>query len=198
MITKEETKIIDERLSFTPEEQVTMFKDLAHMSYFDVIEKYKLGDRYKNKGAARLGLVNIVRKIIKAPDLYGISQEAVDIVKSTLDARNPQKGNSSKNLEIVRERDQLSTSMESLRDKAIELMHEKLDKIKKSKTELDGVKLKELMDVVSTAIDKTKLIKGESTDHVIHYSKIDVGSINPQEALKLVLKAREALIEQKN
>lgn len=195
---KEETTVAGkQRVPFTNEQRASMFKDLAHMSYYDVIAKYKLDEYYANKGAARLGLVNIVRQIVKAPDLYGISREAADIVQTALNSRNPTKGGTPNAMVVAKEMDSLSNSMESLRDKAIELMHNKLDKIKKNKDELDGIKLKELMDVVSSAIDKTKVIKGETADHVIHYSKIDVGDVSPQEALKLVLKAREALIEQK-
>jgi hypothetical protein len=47
------------------------------------------------------------------------------------------------------------------------------------------------------AVDKYRLVKGESTDNIIHYSKLNLDNVSPEEALTLVLKAREAVIDSK-
>ena len=59
------------------------------------------------------------------------------------------------------------------------------------------IKIKEIADVMAMAIDKYRLVKGESTDNVIHYSKLELDNVSPAEALNLVLKAREAFIDSK-
>ena len=69
--------------------------------------------------------------------------------------------------------------------------------INKNKNTLADVKLKEVSDILAMAVDKIRFVKGESTETVVHLSKMSLDDVSPEEAMKLVLKAREALVEGK-
>ena len=75
------------------------------------------------------------------------------------------------------------------------ILRRKLGKIKTNK-ELDDISFRDIKDIVAMTIDKTRLYSGQSTENVVQYSKVDP-NLSPQEAMTLLLKAREAIIEQK-
>lgn len=145
-----------------------------------------------------MAVYNVYNRVQKAPELYGITPEVVELVKETVASRkltNTASGN--KALVAEREKEAFRDKLEVIRDTAAEILNKKLLKLNKSSRSIDDIKIKEIADVMAMAIDKYRLVKGESTDNVIHYSKLELDNVSPAEALNLVLKAREAFIDSK-
>lgn len=183
------------QLKLTKEEELQIFRGLVHKTGLELANEYNFGDSYNTDGAKRIAVFNIVRKIKKAPELYGVSEGELNLVQEAIDARrivhNPMQV-------FVKEREvkEYKDKLEVIRDQATQLLSKKLEHLSKGKN-VEAVKLNEIANVVSMAIDKFRLVKGESTDNIVHFSKIDLKDIKPEDALSLVLKAREALVEGK-
>jgi hypothetical protein len=182
-------------LKLTKEEEAAIFKGLVHKTGLELANEYDFGRVFDTDGAKRLAVHNIVKKIKKAPDLYGISREVVELVEEALNDRrivhNPMQV-------FVKEREMLEfkDKLEVIRDQAADILSKKLEKLS-GKKNMDDVKIKEIADVMSMAIDKFRLVKGESTDNIVHFSKLDMKDISPDQALQLILRAREAVIDSK-
>ena len=178
----------------TKEQEIELFKMLSHKTSTEAGKSFGLQDVMKNDGAIRIYVYNIVRRITAAPELYGISQDGIDIVRAALDAR---KGNRPSALTVAKEKEEFKDKLEVIRDTATDILSKKLQMINKNKNTLADVKLKEVSDILAMAVDKIRLVKGESTETVVHLSKMSLDDVSPEEAMKLVLKAREALVEGK-
>lgn len=182
-------------LRLTKEEEASIFKGLVHKTGLELANEYDFGRVYKTDGAKRLAIFNLTRKIKKAPELYGISNEVVELVEEALNDRrivhNP--------LQVfVKDREvrEYKDKLEVIRDQATQLLSKKLEQLGKGKN-IETIKLSEIANVVAMSIDKYRLVKGESTENIVHFSKMNLDGIKPEDALALVLKAREALLESK-
>lgn len=180
-------------MGLTKQQEVALFKDLTHMTSLEAAKKYGIDKHYERKGSQRLAVHNVVKRVRKSPELYGISQEAVDLVLQELEARKELlAGDSKQTMALVaKERDEFKDNLQDIRDNAAKLLKIKLKRLSKDKKALDQANIKSISDVLSMAIDKDRLINNESTENVFRFNKTDFSDVNPQEALKLVLAARE-------
>jgi len=183
----------DERI-LSREQEAELFKHLIDKTAIEAAEAMGITDRYETNASIRIYVFNVVRRIKKAPELWGISKDAVDMVQKALDSRAVVKSS-----QVIKEkqREEFKDRLEVIRDTAADILTKKLAIINKNKNTLDGVKLKDISDIMKDAYQSIRLIKGESTDNVIHYSKVDLDKVTPEEAMNLILKARENLIESK-
>lgn len=182
-------------LRLTLEEEVEIFKGLVHKTGLELANEYNFGRCYTTDGAKRLAIFNIVRKIKKSPDLYGVGTDVIELVQEAMDARkivhNP--------LQVFvkdREIKEFKDKLEVIRDQAAEILSKKLEKATKGKN-IEDIKITEVSNILAMAIEKLRLVKGESTENIIHFSKMDLSKVSPEEALNLVLRAREAIVESK-
>ena len=182
------------KIVLTNEQTSELFKSLIHKTSVEAAKEYGIHHMYTTDGALRMFVHNLVKKVTKAPELYGLTPDAVAIVLDALQARKFKAGNTSL---MVKEREALEfkDKLAVIRDTATTILQKKLNKINKNQKDIDNIPIKDILAVMATATDKHRLVQGESTENVTNYSKIDVGSIKPQDALALVLKAREAYIE---
>jgi hypothetical protein len=180
------------------EMRTAMFKDLATMTIMEISRKYGIDKLYPSEASQQMTLTNIFNDIKKAPELYSISTDAVEVVQSALNERNPMHKTKSSVPIAVREREELKDKVQLIAEKTAEALNMKLNKLLKDKKSLDEIPLRELAGLLGTSIDKSRLLKGESTEHVMHYSKLDTKTVTPEEAMNLILKAREAMIESSN
>lgn len=180
----------------TKDQEVEIFKALTHNTALEVGKKFGLGEHFTSDGAIRLAVHNVYMRVKKVPEFYGLTQDVVDLVTETVAARKIS-NNPGSVLVAERERLEFKDKLETIRDTAAEILNKKLDKLNKSSRTIDDIKIKEIADVLSMAVDKYRLVKGESTENVIHYSKLNLDNVSPEEALSLVLKARELIIDSK-
>ncbi len=187
------------KMNFISKEmRVAMYKDLTFMTALEVSKKYGIDKLYPTPGSQYICVYTIAKAISKAPDLFGVSQDVVDIVSESLKLRNPtNKTLGEKKSVELREKDELKDKVQLIAEKTAEALNKKLDKALKTAKDLEDIPLRELASLLGTAIDKSRLLKGESTEHVMHYAKLDTDSVTPEQAMELILRAREAMIESK-
>lgn len=179
-------------IKLTREQEIEIFKSLVDKTATESMKALGLDSMFKNDGAIRIHVYNIISKIKKAPELWGLSQDAVDVVSRALDGRKiAHKTGYIKE----REKEQFKDRLEVIRDTAADILTKKLSIINRNKQSIGEVKLKDISDVLKDATTALRVAKGESTENVIHYSKIDLDKVSPEEAMKLIFKAREALVE---
>jgi len=174
------------------EQEAQIFKALSHKSYKTVGYEFGLQHICANDTQVRSLVMMIARKVRKAPELYGLSQDTVDVIDEAMAARSLKPNEVNRENALANEgfRDKL----EAIRDKTADMLMKKLKKYDTAKS-IDGISIRDLKDLLATAVDKSRLLRGESTDNIIKISKIDTDNMKPEDALKFVMKAREALIE---
>lgn len=192
---KEETKpTIIARL--TKEQETNIFKALAHKSYKEAGKEYGLHLIYNDDDAKITSAVfSIARKIKKAPELWGLSKDTVDVVQQALDSRSVRK-NPRLRAEVAIQTESFRDKLDNMRDTVAEIIDKKLKKYNTAKG-VDNVQLRDLKDLLGMAIDKGRLLRGESTENIIKHSSINTEDLDPKEALAIVMRAREALVESK-
>lgn len=173
-------------------QELEIFKALSHKSYKTVGYEFGLQHFFDNDTQVRSAVMNIARKVKRAPELYGISQDVVDVIEEAMASRSLKPGVTKQENALANEtfRDKLET----MRDKVADMIMKKLNKYDTAKG-IDGISIKDLKDLLATAVDKSRLLRGESTENIIRMSKVDTDDMKPEDALKFIMKAREALIE---
>ena len=174
------------------EQEAQIFKALSHKSYKTVGYEFGLHLICENDTQVRTTVMSIARKVRKAPELYGLSQDTVDVIDEAMAARSLKPSDVTRDNNLANEtfRDKL----EAIRDKTADMLMKKLKKYDTSKS-IDGISVKDLKDLLATAVDKSRLLRGESTENIVKLSKVDTDNMKPEDALKFIMKAREAMIE---
>lgn len=178
----------------TKEQEVEMFKSLTHKSYQQVGKDFGFHYYYDTPVKIRGAVLKIVHRIRKAPELYGISQDVIAVIEEAAASRSIAK-NPHIRAQIAIEEDSFKDKLDHMRDTTAEMIQKKLNRANKSSKSLEGISIRDLKDLLSMAIDKSRLLKGESTETIVKLSRIDTDSMSPDEALQVVMKAREALLD---
>lgn len=196
MDTKEEEAFDKEvkKPEFTKEQEAEMFKSLAHKSYKVVGHEFGLHFYYKTDAQVRSAVMNVARKVRKAPEIYGISQDAIDVVDEAAASRSI-KNNPKIRSDIAIQNESFRDRLDTMRDTIAEMIQKKLKKDNKSKN--PKVSYRDLKDLLATVIDKSRLLRGESTENIVKLSKLDTDTMSPEEALRVIMKARDVLVESK-
>lgn len=194
--TPEEADVAVTIPHLTKIQEADMFKALAHKSYKQVGHDFGLHFYYKTDPQVRTAVMNIARKIRKAPELWGISPDAVEVIDEAAASRSIKKNPRIKS-DIAIMAESFRDKLDTMRDQVADMIMQKLEIYGKNKKSLDGVSIRDLKDLLAVAIDKSRLMRGESTDNITKLAKLDVDDMSPEEALKVIMKAREALIDNK-
>ncbi len=191
---KEEVKPV--KILLTREQEAQMFKSLAHKTYKEVGYDFGVHLMYPDNNASVTQFVySIVNKIRRAPELWGLSEDTIEVIQEAIDARSVAKNPRIKG-EIALQEESFRDKLDNMRDTVAEIIQRKLKKYNTNKGHED-VHLRDLKDLLSMAIDKGRLLRGESTENLIKLSRIDTDDMTPEEALKIVMKSRDALVESK-
>ena len=179
------------KMELSKEQELEIFLALKTGSLLEVGKKFGLDKYYGSDDKVRSTVSYIAGKVKRKPELYGISDGSVRDVVSSTAARTGQ------NIEVVIDgATSFRDKLDNIRDTAAEILTKKLDTLN-TKKGIEGVKLTDIKEILAMAIDKSRLLRGESTENITKMSKIDVDSLKPEDALKMILRAREALMEAK-
>lgn len=192
--TKEEVKPV--KVVLTKEQEAMIFKSLAHKTYKEA--GYDFGVQYmfpNNDKRVTSFVAEIAKKIKKAPELWEISEDTVEVIQEALDSRSIKK-NPHYNSDVALQEESFRDKLDDMRNKVAALIFKKLKKYDKVNG-LKDVQLRDLKDLLGMAIDKGRLLRGESTENIKKLSPLNVDSMKPEEALAIIMKAREVLIEGK-
>lgn len=180
----------------TREKEAEIFKALAHKSYSEVGKDFGLHLIYPDDTAKVTSVVfGIARKVRRAPELWGLSEDTVEVIQEAIDKRSVKKNPKIKS-DIAIMEESFRDKLDSMRDRVANLIGKKLDKFEKKGGE-DGVSIKDLKELLVMAIDKGRLLRGESTENIKKLSPMNVDNLKPEDALAIVMKARDVLIENK-
>lgn len=175
--------------------ELEIFKSLAYKSYKDVGYDFGFQHFYENDKLITAAVFAIARKIRKAPELWGISSDAVEVIEDALASRSV-KNNPKIKSDIAIMEEGFRDRLDTMRDKVADIIMLKIAEYEK-KGGHKLVSIRDLKDLLAMAIDKGRLLRGETTDNIVRLAKIDADSLSPEEALKVIMKAREALVESK-
>lgn len=177
--------------------EAAIFKRLAYKSAYETGIEFGFDQTHKDAKAIRNAVTYIFNKVKDNPERYGLSKEVVALVSEGVAHR--QVATTRNELTVVEreiESGDIKNLVTGVRDKTWRLIDRKLQRASKSNKRLDDIGLRELGTLAGIAFDKAQIISGQATEHVALMGKID-GSINPQDALDLVLKMREATVASK-
>lgn len=178
-----------------------VFKALATKSIVQVANEFEFDKYYKSTSGMRNAVHKIYREVQHEPEKFGLSNDTIELVVEGVEARKSI--GLFNNTPTVREQkeDESNKNFSELaqdgRNKAIRLLHKKMDRIDKSRKKLDNVSAGELAKVYGILFDKSQIIKGEATEHVKVLSKNIDDSLTADERLDYVLKLREVNNESK-
>lgn len=201
--TKEEKKeekavepVAPVKIILTKEQQAAMFKSLAHKTFKEVGYEYGIHLMFPGNDVRVTSFVHeIVKKIKKAPEIWGLSQDTVDVIQEALNSRSI-KNNPNVRSDIALQEESFRDKLDTMRDTVAEIITRKLKKYNTVKG-AENVQLRDLKDLLSMAIDKGRLLRGESTENLVKLSKLDTDNMSPEDAMKVILKAREVLTDGK-
>lgn len=178
-------------------QEAKLFKSLAHQSYKQAAMDNGLHLLFPGASPSKLNSIvsGIVKKITKAPEIWGLSQDTVDVVQEAMDSRSI-KNNPRIRSDIAIQEESFRDKLDTMRDTVAEIITKKLKKYNKGQGHEDA-SIRDLKDLLAMAIDKSRLLRGESTENIIKMSKLDTDNLSPQDAMNVILKARDVLLENK-
>lgn len=184
-------------MQLTQEQEVDIFKHLAYKSAYETGLEFGLDKTHKDAKAIRNAITNIYNKVKKNSDRYGISNDIKTLVQDAM--ANRQIATTRNNIVVAEKEidsDDIKKIIPGVRDKAWKLIDRKLSRAGRTNKALDAVSFRDLGTLAGISFDKSQIISGQATEHVALMGKIE-GNINPQDALALVLKMREATVASK-
>lgn len=169
-----------------------MYKALANKSYAQVAVDFKIDIHYKSAAGYRNAVYRIAKEVEGNPEKYGVTQEVVDIVKTSAEDRK-----SNPSHQVTETQDSALMDFSNItdvtivgRNKMAELLHKKIDLLNSNKKALEKVNLVQLTTAFGTLFDKARILQGEATENIAVKAKI-TKDMDPDEALDQLLNMRE-------
>lgn len=154
---------------------------------------FELDKHYQNSASVKAAVYGHFQKAKVTPEEYGLTHDRVEILKAIVSNRTlPVAVNHS-----LREKTDAEDSKTfpelvlSGRVKAMKLLHAKLDRIARSKKQIDDTNLSTLAQTAGILFDKGQILSGEATENVALLAKVE-SNMSPEAAIEAVLKMRES------
>lgn len=179
-------------MNFGTEKELEIFNKLAYRSTYEVGLEYGFDKVYKDPRAIKNAVYSLFTKVKNNPERYNLTPEAMDIVLAAMKSRAASSKRSGPSITEQNQDVDFKQVVLNTRDAIGGLISRKIQKMQNSKKALDAVSLKELTTAFGIMFDKGQIVKGEATEHIAHYAKID-GELTPEQAMEMILKGREAV-----
>lgn len=185
-------------VKLTDNQKVGMFKALATKSTYDVGIQFGLDKHYSKPASIKTKVYSVYREVIDNHEKFGLTPDTVDLVKDAVSNRDVAVSNKPKQAEVadINQSDVKSLTLGS-RDKALKLIHRKLEQLESSPRKMDNESLVTLGKIFGILFDKAQIIQGQATEHVAVMGKIDK-DMDPEAALQAVLQTREVIQSEKH
>lgn len=183
-------------MRYGKEKEIQIFKALGQKSALQVGLQFGFDKVYKDNRSIRNAVQSIYNKIKNNSEEYGVNQEIVEMVETSMAERKHAVVGSQEPSLAEKEEESLDFKemVTNIRDKSFGLISKKLDMVSSSKKKLDALSFKELGVIAGIAFDKTQILKGEATEHIAVAAKISE-NITPEQAIEIALNNREATVE---
>ena len=189
-------------MKVTDDKKGLLFKMLAQKSLYDTGVELGFDKHYRDMASVKSAVYRIYQQVRKDPEKYGVNLETAKLVEDVVSSRSiaVTSVNNSPTLREQREALEKADIKELVltgRQKALKLVHRKLDMIGSSKKRLAEANLSTLAQTFGIIFDKAQIIQGEATENVALLAKIDA-NLTPDQALEAILKLRETHQEDKD
>lgn len=190
----------------TDDKKQRIFLMCGDMNFTEVGFQFELDKYYKSVASMKDTVQRIYNNVKNDPIKYGLDYERANTVVEKVSDRQTSglipKGTTTPDMPLREKQEILNPNdikglMLGSRNKAAKIIHEKLERISRSKKSIDDIGLGELAKVVGILFDKGQIIQGQSTENIAVMSKNIDSSLTPEEALATVLKMREATMADK-
>jgi hypothetical protein len=183
--------------TLTDDRKSRIFLACANKTYTEVGYEFDLDKHYKSVASMKDAVKKTYAAVKNDPIKFGIDYERANTVVDKVNTRQtaglvPRGGT-----EVLREKVELLNPQDikglmlGARNKAAKIIHEKLDRMSRSKKAIDDIGLGEMAKVVGILFDKGQIIQGQSTENIAVMSKNIDANLQPEEALDMVLRMRE-------
>lgn len=180
----------------TQEKKADIFKYLSNHSLYETGIFFGYDKYYKTKS----GLVSLINRIYNEvkqnPKKFNIQAETQALIVQNAENRKLEKAGQPVKVTIEKDfpLDELRNEdfIKKISRKSLVLLNRKLDLVSKSNKSLKSVPLPHLTVLAGIMFDKERIIKGQPTDFIAQYSKIEL-DITPEAKLKMLLDIQESI-----
>lgn len=173
----------------------SIFKALATKTQYETGIEFGFGDYYNSNTSIINAIGRIYREVAENPEKFVVSPDVVQMVEKGMEERKSHptaiQGIKTGNLAEMSEKDLVLGA----KRKVWVLLNTKLDRIMKSKKNIDEESLSKIAMVAGIAFDKGQIAMGEATEHIALKAKIDK-DITAEDALSQILNRREISLTQ--
>lgn len=184
-------------IHLTKQQKRDFFLSLLTDNFTEAGMKVGLGVIYNTQNSVRTNSYKLYKSL--KPHELDLSEDVVKGVQMAIEKRkisNKVTSNEGIGGEILNPEDSKALVIGG-RNKALMLLHKKLDQISKSKKAIDDLSLSQLATTVGILFDKAQIMKGEATENIAVMAKIDQ-NMTPEQSLDMLLRMREKLSEDKH
>lgn len=194
--------------TLTDDKKSRIFLACAESNFTDVGFQFELDKYYKSVESMKDAVRRAYNAVKNDPVKFGIDYERANEVAIKVEERKtagltPFGGKELAPDMKLRERQEILNPQDikgltlGSRNKVFKILHEKLNRIEKSKKAIDDIGLGELAKVAGILFDKGQIIQGQSTENIAVLSKNINKDMKPEEALDMVLGMRESVMTEK-
>ncbi len=201
-ISMEETKEIKEigRTALTDEEKGELYRRLEKKNVKQVAIEYNFHKKYENKNTVVGAVAQIMSQVRKNPERYGITANITETVEKAIKGRSLKTQTSKKSYipaipytKYEYRKMDIDELVGKGSKKSLIVLNMKLDDVLSNSNELRKLNLTTLSTTAGILFDKNRIVRGESTQHVMLKAKIS-DDLTPEQKIELVLRMREKII----
>lgn len=187
-------------MKFTDIQKKAIFKDLAVVSKWQVAKRHNVDTQYKNKATAITVVDRIAKEVMADPEKFAVSQDLIDLVKRSMAERKTRmvatldQGLVEKPPENVLDDMNVEQLVSRANKKSWIALNKSLDRALRSSNTLSKVPIGTLAKIAGISFDKGQIVKGAATEHIEMKAHISQ-DMTPADKLELILKMREAVVE---
>ena len=172
-----------------------IFRDLATVSKHQAGLRAGLDKYYKNRGSIITTVDNIMKEVRVDPDRFAVSQDVIEMVEKALKERGISRIKIVGQTLPVEAPERLEDlTMEQLVErggkKALIGLNKSIDYSIKTKASIMKISPVAWGKVAGILFDKTRIVRGEATEHVVMKAQISE-DLTASQKLDLILKMRE-------
>ena len=174
-----------------------MYKALVSNSYADIAVDFGIDIHYKDASGYRNAAYRIAKEVENSPEKYGVTPEVVELVKKAQADRKNSAGkviHEKQDSAILDFSDTKAVTVGG-RNKALQLLHKKMDLLNNNKKALESTNITSLATVFGIFFDKAQILQGQATENIAVKAKI-TKDMTPEESLEELLKMRERRMEE--
>lgn len=186
-----------ERVPFKVEDSKKgdIFKSLIDKTYLEVGHDFGIHARYTSDSGVRMAVMKIYKEVKANPEKFGVSPDYAEAISTAVENRRvaPQREVKRHEGALVDPED-IKGMVFGGRNKIAEVINRKLDMVLKDKNAIKNLNIASLGTLFGIFFDKAQILQGQATEHIAVMAKGVPSTMEPGEALNVLLNMREAQV----